>query len=526
MRRHPHLFLGLPRGVFETFWVFRGAFWQSDRRGGRHSLHYALAHPTKMAEAWRRERAIVRLYDHPDDGNECSAIIVRIDEEGVRVRVKDLLTGSSSAGMRSSEIVVREDQLGPLAPPEGVIDPPEKPATLSSVFSAKPVCLFSRGANEDPGLARAIQTTVDLSPAERRRLNNCTRIKALENAVKDKLEDSKFNLGCVRAGKEAMEACGSTNPIVRFAWFNLGYADAVGRGVTHEDLKMWLAKPAYWEDTINIAEAAATNRDNRTPTVYITVSKCAADNYCAQMRRDENLKVRKHRITLDEIRRELGEMFPTRLIILLDIPARLFGCARSKKTSEGYTGCTSVTAAGKVILRHMLMVLLPTAAACGFDVAGIVTICADITEEWLLDTIHGPTSLNPLPMMHGTVANFPRMRMEWYGVHDRIVVGRGLHYVFMHLQEYKDVAEICLRLTVIALGINRKDEDIGIGSENHAIMIKIAFMFHTLAGALGRAMWKEAQIDAALNNPDVNQLPPDWNQRLKGWVGVIDLDDF
>ena len=54
-----------------------------------------------MAEAWRRERAIVRLYDHPDDGNECSAIIVRIDEEGVRVRVKDLLTGSSSAGMRS-----------------------------------------------------------------------------------------------------------------------------------------------------------------------------------------------------------------------------------------------------------------------------------------------------------------------------------------------------------------------------------------------------------------------------------------
>ena len=256
------------------------------------------------------------------------------------------------------------------------------------------------------------------------------------------------------------------------------------------------------------------------------MSKCAADNYCAQMRRDENLKVRKHRITLDEIRRELGEMFPTRLIILLDIPARLFGCARSKATSDGYTGCAAVTAAGKVILRHMLMVLLPTAAACGFDVAGIVTICADITEEWLLDTIHGPTSLNPLPMMHGTVANFPRMRMEWYGVHDRIVVGRGLHYVFMHLQEYEDVAEICLRLTVIALGINRKDEDIGIGSENHAIMIKIAFMFHTLAGALGRAMWKEAQIDAALNNPDVNQLPPDWNQRLKGWVGVIDLDDF
>ena len=130
MRRHPHLFLGLPRGVFETFWVFRGAFWQSDRRGGRHSLHYALAHPTKMAEAWRRERAIVRLYDHPDDGNECSAIIVRIDEEGVRVRVKDLLTGSSSAGMRSSEIVVREDQLGPLAPPQGDINPPEKPADI------------------------------------------------------------------------------------------------------------------------------------------------------------------------------------------------------------------------------------------------------------------------------------------------------------------------------------------------------------------------------------------------------------
>ena len=482
-----------------------------------------------MAEAWRRERAIVRLYDHPDDGNECSAIIVRIDEEGVRVRVKDLLTGSSSAGMRSSEIVVREDQLGPLAPPEGVIDPPEKPATLSSVFSAKPVCLFSRGANEDPGLARAIQTTVDLSPAERRRLNNCTRITAVEKAVKVKLGDNTFKQGCMRAGKEAMEACGSTNPIKRCVKYVQGYAAAVGQGVTHEDVQMWLAKEKYWEDLLKLADDADADaaEKNKTPMVFVIVSKCAADDYCAQMRTDKNGKEREHRRTLDEIREKLTEMYPANLIILIDIPATLFGCARGKRT-RGYSSCRAVTAAGKVILKHMLMVLLPTAAACGFAVGGIATICADITETWLSETIHGDTVINPPPMLYGADAMFPRMRMRWRDVRERVVIGRGTHYVFMHLKDFREVAKVCVNLTAIALGINRRDEAVGIGNEDHDIMVRLAVLFHTLAGAKGRREWRAARINKELHdiNPEDHPNAPPWQDALHGNLADINVGDF
>jgi hypothetical protein len=167
-----------------------------------------------MAEAWRRKGAIVKVHDYPDKGNECSAIIVRDEnrEGKYLVRVK-----GQEAGMPSIEIAVLKEHLGPLAPPEGLIDPVEEPLDLPQDFPVIPSCGFSRGANEDPGLARAIQTTVDLSPAERWRLNNCTRITAVEKAVKVKLGDTTFKQGCMRAGKEAMETCGSTNPIVRFA---------------------------------------------------------------------------------------------------------------------------------------------------------------------------------------------------------------------------------------------------------------------------------------------------------------------
>ena len=504
------------------FWIFRGALWE---RLPRVDTHSTLAHPTKMAEAWRRERAIVKLHNYPDDGNECSAIIVRDENrEGVYlVRVK-----GQEAGMPSIEIAVLKEHLGPLAPPEGLIDPVEEPLYLPQDFPVIPSCGFSRGANEDPGLARAIQTTVELvSPAEMRRLTNCTRITAVEKAVKVKIEDTTFKQGCMRAGKEAMEACGSTNPIVRFAKYIEGYADAVGRGVTHEDFKMWLAKLAYWEDTITVAKAAATARDNRTPMVFVTVSKCAADKYCAQMRRDENDRVRKHRVTLDDIRDKLAEMYPANLIILLDVPATLFGCARIKPI-RGYSGCRAVTAAGKVILQHMLMVILPTAAACGFAVGGIATICADITEDWLTAMKNGPTSVKPPPMLYDTVANYPRMRVEWFAARDRVVVGRGLHYVFMHLQDYPDVARICIRLTAIALGIDRMDEAIGIGSEDHATMVKLATMFHTLAGGRGRNIWKAAQVNEALHLLDPDEHPParNWEEVYQVDLAALDYGDF
>lgn len=500
------------------------ALWQSDSRGGRHSLHYALAHPTKMAEAWRREGAIVKVHDYPDDGNECSAIIVRDEnrEGEYLVRVK-----GPEAGMPSIVIAVLKEHLGPLAPPQGDINPTEEPLDLPLDFPVIPSCGFSRGANEDPGLARAIQTTVDLSPAERWRLNNCTRITAVEKAVKVKLGDTTFKQGCMRAGKEAMETCGSTNPIVRFAKYIEGYADAVGRGVTHEDFKMWLATPAYWEDTITVAKAPATARDNRTPMVFVSVSKCAADKYCAQMRRDEYDQVRDHRRTLDEIRDKLAEMFPANLIILLDVPATLFGCARSKPI-RGYSGCRAVTAAGKVILQHMLMVILPTAAACGFAVGGIATICADVTEDWLTAMKNGPTSVTPPPMLYDTVANFRRMRVEWFAARDRVVVGRGLHYVFMHLRDYPDVARICKTLTAIALGIDRSDEAIGIGSEDHATMVKLATMFHTLAGGRGRNIWKAAQVNEALHILDPDEHPParNWEDVYQVDLAALDYGDF
>ncbi len=478
-----------------------------------------------MAEAWRIEGAIVKLHDHPDNGIDSIAMIKKVISPrtggGYLVKVMD-------AEMRPIEITVLEERLGRVAPPQGNIKPTEEPMELNPDWPAKPVCSFAKGSPRDPGKTRGIQTSVELSPADVRRLDKNARIDAVEKAAKASIKDLPFTLGCVRAGKEAMETCGSTNLIKRFAKYVQGYAAAVGQGVTHEDVQMWLAKSDYWEDTMKIAETAFAARDNRTPMVFIIVSKCAADDYCAQMRTDENGNVRKHRVTLNKIRHELSNIFPANLIILLDVPATLFGCARTKPTERGYKGCKKPSAAGKEILRHMLMVLLPTAAACGFVVGGIATICHDITEDWLSETIHRTDVSRPPHMLYGSEAYFPRMRLNWRDVHMRVVVGRGTHYVFMHLEDFPDVADICVRLTAIALGIDRRDEAIGIGSDDHQTMVKLAVLFHTLAGARGRIEWRATRVKKKLHDVNPEEYPnaPSWKDALHGNLADIDVCDF
>ena len=149
----------------------------------------------------------------------------------------------AGAEMRSIEIIVPEERLGRVAPPQGDINPTEEPMEFDpDYFPAKPVCSFAKGSPQDPGNTRGIQTDVGLSPADVRRLNKNARIDAVEKAAKAKIKDVPFTMGCVRAGKEAMESCGSTNLIKRFAEYVQGYAAAVGQGVTHEDVEMWLAK--------------------------------------------------------------------------------------------------------------------------------------------------------------------------------------------------------------------------------------------------------------------------------------------
>jgi len=532
----PNLNLDLPYKNSISFPGFQGAFGISEerfwpQRRAKVIIHSTLVRPTNMAEAWRIEGAIVKLHDHPVNEIDSIAMIKRVfsshDGGGYLVKVMD-------AEMRPMEIVVPEERLGRVAPPQGDINPTEEPMELDpDYFPAKPVCSFAKGSPRDPGNTRGIQTSVEMSEADVRRLDKNARIAAVEQAAKARIKDVPFSMGCVRAGKEAMETCGSTNIIKRFAKYVQGYAAAVGQGVTHEDVEMWLAKSEYWADTMDIAETAFTARDNRTPMVFIIVSKCAADDYCAQMRTDENNNVRQHRVTLNTIRDKLSVMFPANLIILLDVPATLFGCARTKPTERGYKGCKKSSAAGKEILRHMLMVLLPTAAACGFMVGGIATICHDITEDWLFETIHNETMhrtrvIQPPPMLYGSEAYFPRRRLQWSDVHMRVVVGRGPHYVFMHLEDFPDVADICVRLTAIALGINRRDESIGIGSDDHQTLVKLAVLFHTLAGARGRIEWRATRVKKQLHdvNPEKYPNAPSWNDALHGSLADIDVGDF
>ena len=504
------------------FWIFRGALWE---RLPRVDTHSTLAHPTNMAEAWRREGAIVKVVDYPVGGIDSVAMITSVNDGGgyYRVRVKD-----PEAEKSSIEFDVHEDQLGRAAPPQGDINPTEPYLTLGPTFPAKPFCGLPPDSTADPGKARG-KTSVGMSSAEVQRTHKNAGITAVEKAVKVKLGDNTFKQGCMRAGKEAMEACGSTNPIKRCVKYVQGYAAAVGQGVTHEDVQMWLAKEKYWEDLLKLADDADADaaEKNKTPMVFVIVSKCAADDYCAQMRTDKNGKEREHRRTLDEIREKLTEMYPANLIILIDIPATLFGCARGKRT-RGYSSCRAVTAAGKVILKHMLMVLLPTAAACGFAVGGIATICADITETWLSETIHGDTVINPPPMLYGADAMFPRMRMRWRDVRERVVIGRGTHYVFMHLKDFREVAKVCVNLTAIALGINRRDEAVGIGNEDHDIMVRLAVLFHTLAGAKGRREWRAARINKELHdiNPEDHPNAPPWQDALHGNLADINVGDF
>ena len=394
-----------------------------------------------------------------------------------------------------------------------------------------PTPAFSVGSDLDPGLTKAPtpkrkkgKEPKMVTDAEKLRLNVCAQIEALETAAKGKLGDYKYELACINGGLKQVECDSSPNPILRFIGYVSGYAAAFGKGLTHTRYKILLSEPRYWEYTSDRAEAAANG--NKEPLLFIIVSKCAADNYAANFLTDDTGNVRPHRKTLDGIRVELEELHPNRHIILIDVPARLLGCAREGGSKGGYKACKAITPAGRDLLEHMLKMLMLTAVSCGITVGGIATVCADINEDWLKQLVNGEASTAPPDLLDAAFAKYKMVRIEWLKqVRERIVVGRGLHYVFMHLR-YTWAAKMCKKLTALALGCHNPDQDIGADDIN--VIKQLAFMMHTLAGGKNRLKFIKTVIaklkeDAA--EDDVSKLP-DHTSELLANLAKIDLPDF
>ncbi|ACO64870.1 predicted protein [Micromonas commoda] len=260
---------------------------------------------------------------------------------------------------------------------------------------------------------------------------------------------------------------------------------------------MWLADERYWQHTIDAAEAAV--KGEKIPLLFILVSKCAADDYAANFLRDERGNERPHRKTLNEIRAELELLHRDRHIILIDVPARLFGCSRMKPTSTGYPGCESCTDAGLTTLDHMLRVVMTTAVSCGIAVGGIATICADVREDWLNKLVNGTGATTPPSLLDDAVAEYELKRMKWTDVvSGNVSVGRGLHYVFMHIVGYPEAAKMCKKLTAYALGVFKDDRDLVIGREDAKVLVNLAFMLHNFVGAKARRDFINILIDAKL----------------------------
>ena len=394
-----------------------------------------------------------------------------------------------------------------------------------------PTPAFSVGSDLDPGLTKAPtpkrkkgKEPKMVTDAEKLRLNVCAQIKALETAAKGKLGDYKYELACINGGLKQVECDSSPNPILRFIGYVSGYAAAFGKGLTHTRYKILLSEPRYWEYTSDRAEAAANG--NKEPLLFIIVSKCAADNYAANFLTDDTGNVRPHRKTLDAIRAELEELHPNRHIILIDVPARLLGCAREGGSKGGYKACKAITPAGRDLLEHMLKMLMLTAVSCGITVGGIATVCADINEDWLKQLVNGEASTAPPDLLDAAFAKYKMVRIEWLKqARERIVVGRGLHYVFMHLR-YTWAAKMCKKLTALALGCHNPDQDIGADDIN--VIKQLAFMMHILAGGKNRLKFIKTVIaklkeDAA--EDDVSKLP-DHTSELLANLAKIDLPDF
>jgi len=174
----------------------------------------------------------------------------------------------------------------------------------------------------------------------------------------------------------------------------------------------------------------------------------------------------------------------------------------------------------------MLKMLMLTAVSCGITVGGIATICADINEDWLKQLVNGEASTAPPDLLDAAFAKYKMVRIEWLKqVRERIVVGRGLHYVFMHLR-YTWAAKMCKKLTALALGCHNPDQDIGADDIN--VIKQLAFMMHTLAGGKNRLKFIKTVIaklkeDAA--EDDVSKLP-DHTSELLANLAKIDLPDF
>ena len=388
-----------------------------------------------------------------------------------------------------------------------------------------PACSFADiVADRDPGRTPASNPNPQLLTfEEKKRKDNCAAIAALENSAAAKLSDDDYMFGCIRAGMERVKRDHSRNHIDRFVSYVSGYAAGFMTGVTRTRYKMWLSDERYWKETSNRAEAAAAEADTKRPLLYMLISKCAADRYVANFLVDEAGNLRQHRETLNEIYSKLAELNPNRLIILIDVPARLIGCSRTKPTSTGYCGCNAITVAGLQLLKHMLEVIMTTAVSCGIAVGGIAAICADVTVDWLNELVNGSGASPPPHLLYDTVANYEPVRMEWSeAVYKQVVVGRGLHYVFMHISDYPLASDMCKRLTCHALSANKT----AFGDEDVKVLLKLCLLFHDLAGAKGRVDFVRKLKDAMLDDVEGPVLELLDLDAMLNVVARLDFPDF
>lgn len=304
----------------------------------------------------------------------------------------------------------------------------------------------------------------------------------------------KHHAGCIRAGM--MEVREATNPILRWIAFVMAYANAFSKSFTDE-FTLWVAKRQYWQ--AEMIRAATGANMSKPPLLFIIISKCSADDYCANM---DHAPAHPHRQTLNAIRTDLESMYPGHHIILIDIPATLFGCKRGE-TKKGYKPCKTSSKAGLTVLKHIITMLITAAHACGIQVLGISSISATVDVAWidsLLDRADADLGVELPNLLFDTVARYPRQRLKWSTTHDTIR-GRGLHYVFMHMDG--DIGTTCRRVTAWSLGVRGGTEATILSAKDVFQLRKLAFMLHDLAGAYARKEWLEKIWDAS-NEDNIN----------------------
>ena len=315
--------------------------------------------------------------------------------------------------------------------------------------------------------------------------------KKIDTQIADLLESSdalpNHHLGCIKAGMGTAKQ--NRNPILRWIMFVMAYSSAFSKSFTDE-FTLWVSRQDYWQTEIDRAPAGA--RKYKPPLLFIIISKCSADDYCANMNQGN---AHPHRQTLDNIRTLIETMFPGHHIILIDIPATLFGCKRGM-TKKGYKSCKTSSKAGLTVLKHIIKMLIAAALACGIQVLGISSISATIDQGWidaLLDGSEDDLGTGLPELLFGTEASYRITCLKWETTYDTIR-GRGLHYVFMHMSDTQaidglTVGQICTRLTAWSLGVCNRAEQSIIGERDAYQIRKLAFMMHDVIGVRMSREW-------------------------------------